>query len=500
MFRTAIGIAVLSLVAYVILSTLKCMDVFKTFHKHYPGTCSRVKNAGYGSEDIAWTSDGLAFVTSGPAVPALEEHFRPTNTKFSEIQLFDFKNPSAGLSNLKIKASKGWDLNTLRPHGLGVLEDKVKGEHMLYVVNHPYGQTIETVEKFRFDPKARNLVHLKSIVLDKVSFGNDVAPVAEDQFYITNWIRYKGHFVLMAAQDLLPLHVGGLFFFNGTDTVEVKSGMQTPNGICLRWDLNTMRPHGLGVLEDKVKGEHMLYVVNHPYGQTIETVEKFRFDPKARSLVHLKSIVLDKVSFGNDVAPVAEDQFYITNWIRYKGHFVLMAAQDFLPLHVGGLFFFNGTDTVEVKSGMQTPNGICLSKDKKFVYVTTSSEEKLNVFKRDSATNNLQLVQRIPLQSKVDNPNLTPSADALLIGAHPISYRTLLHLFSPFAPEFNSPSSVLRIPLTKDGLVQEKEITELFYDHGDLISGSSSAVVFDKQLLVGSVAHSMVRCELQQDV
>ena len=59
---------------------------------------------------------------------------------------------------------------------------------------------------------------------------------------------------------------------------------------------------------------------------------------------------------------------------------------------------------------------------------------------------------------------------------------------------------VLRIPLGADGLVQETAITELFYDHGDLISGSSAAAAHSDQLLIGSVANSLVHCQLKLEV
>lgn len=54
---------------------------------------------------------------------------------------------------------------------------------------------------------------------------------------------------------------------------------------------------------------------------------------------------------------------------------------------------------------------------------------------------------------------------------------------------------VLRLPL-KDGKIDAENISELFYDHGDLISGSSVATVYNSKLLIGSVFHKLVICDV----
>lgn len=58
---------------------------------------------------------------------------------------------------------------------------------------------------------------------------------------------------------------------------------------------------------------------------------------------------------------------------------------------------------------------------------------------------------------------------------------------------------VLRIPL-RDGRVDPEGVSELFYDHGDLISGSSSAVVYNRKLLIGSVINKLVICDVKAEI
>ena len=109
------------------------------------------------------TEDGLAFVTSGvnyaPMSPKFQEFYAKNNIR-GRIFLYDFKKPGLGARPLKIRPSKTFDPETFRPHGIGMLEDKVKGEHQLYVVNHPVGGK-DRVEKFRFVPAANELEHVR---------------------------------------------------------------------------------------------------------------------------------------------------------------------------------------------------------------------------------------------------------------------------------------------------------------------------------------------------
>ncbi|GFS08590.1 serum paraoxonase/arylesterase 2 [Elysia marginata] len=368
MFRNAILAAVFAYLVYGTVKYLMFMDVFKVSFKHYPGTCKKVKGARYGSEDMAWTREGLVFVTTGLSTPAVEKHLLATGTH-GEIQLFDFQNPTSGVVNLKIEHSKDLNLTKTRFHGITLQEDKTKGEHILYVLNHPSGEDSELIEKFKFSPSTRQLSHLKTIELDNSFFFNNIVALSEDQFFITN-------FAYMPSKSV---------FFH--------------------------------------------------------------------ALVNL---------------------FHVS---------------------LGSLHFYNGTSSTAVTPRLLTPNGVALSPDQRHVYVAATMEQSVYVYYRDSSTNTLSLVQKVYLGIKGDNLNLTPEGDALLLGAIPVFYKMVIHLMWALSPDCISPSSVLRIPLGADGLVQESDITELFYDPGDLISGSSTAATYKDQLLIGSVANSLVHCQ-----
>ena len=55
---------------------------------------------------------------------------------------------------------------------------------------------------------------------------------------------------------------------------------------------------------------------------------------------------------------------------------------------------------------------------------------------------------------------------------------------------------VLHLPLS-NGRVVAEEITELFYDHGDLISASTVAHLRNEQLLIGSIINKLVVCDMR---
>ena len=72
----------------------------------------------------------------------------------------------------------------------------------------------------------------------------------------------------------------------------------------------------------------------------------------------------------NDLALVAEDQFYIT--IMAVFHFLPLLAivETFLPLRTGSVFFYNGTEMQKIIPSLNNPNGVFLSPDHRWVEQT----------------------------------------------------------------------------------------------------------------------------------
>ncbi|CAL1529404.1 unnamed protein product [Lymnaea stagnalis] len=336
------------------------------YFKHHPGKCSPVTGADFGSEDLEVSSDGLAFISSGVTFSGVSQEFSEfisANKVKGRMLLFDFKKPELQVTELKIRPTKQFNPATFRPHGVSLINDRAKGQHLIYVINHPDGGEPDRVEKFRFLPQTRELDHVRSFSGDKLRLTNDLAVLAEDKFYISNFIYFKDS--------------------------------------------------------------------------------------------------------------------------------ILNVFEKFMILNFGSVVFYNGSGFEETLTHLAGPNGITLSSDSRYLYVSFPSLGQLQVYER-TPDNQLHLVQTVPLFTSPDNQHLSTSGDGLYTGAHPILYKAYQSLNNPL---LHAPSSVLHIPL-KDGKVLDDDVTELFYDHGDLISASSMAAVYDNRLIIGSVMHKLVVCQL----
>ncbi|CAG5130483.1 unnamed protein product [Candidula unifasciata] len=254
------------------------------------------------------------------------------------------------------------------------------------------------------------------------------------------------------------------------------------------FDPEIFHPHGISLLEDEANGEHLLYVVSHRKGKD-DAVEKFRYSPKTNELIHVNSFAGDELHITNDLAVISEDKFYITNMMYFKNPY-LSIIENLLALHVGSLVFFNGTGFTTAITGMRGPNGVSLSRDRKNLYVNLPFTGSMKVFDI-KADYSLTEIQSLLLYTGADNLHVSQSGDALYTGAHPVLSKIMEHISDPSQ---KAPSSVLKLPLN-NGKVDTEKITELFYDHGELISGSSVAAVHNNQLLIGSVIHKLVICD-----
>uniref|UniRef100_A0A0B7BHS6 Paraoxonase n=2 Tax=Arion vulgaris TaxID=1028688 RepID=A0A0B7BHS6_9EUPU len=370
MIREAVKVAILAVVIYKVVEISLKHKTEVHYKKHYPGECRAIEGFNFGSEDFEVTKDGLAFITSGlwfsTMSAAYQEYIKINNIK-GNIYLYDFKQPELGARKLKLKSSKELNLDTFHPHGISILEDVIKGEHLIYVISH--------------------------------------------------------------------------------------------------------REHA------------------------DDAVEKFRYLSKTNELVHLKSFSGDKLQLTNDLSVIEEDKFYITNFLYFNNHYLSILEHSVIPFSLGSLVYFNGTDFNVVISGLNSPNGLVLSKDKKYLYMNIPRSRSINVYEVQN-DNSLVQIQSVDVQTLPDNLHLSQSGDALYTGAHPVLHKVAQHLGDP---KHKAPSSVLHIPLKNGKIVLEK-ITELFYDHGDLISGSSVAAVYNRQLLIGSVIDKLVICDVNVNI
>ncbi|XP_050419123.1 serum paraoxonase/lactonase 3 [Patella vulgata] len=251
------------------------------------------------------------------------------------------------------------------------------------------------------------------------------------------------------------------------------------------FNVKLFHPHGISGWLNK-SGTKILFVVNHER-LGVDYIEKFEFVPGKKQLKHIKRYRDDTMLLVNDVQATSDDSFYFTNFgTGHNPEIKLM--QSLALLRWTTVVYFDGSYYRIVLDGMAMSNGIAMSNDGRYIYISNHDARELVVAKRE-ANNDLIIKQVYPLYTFIDNIIVDMKTDHLYIGSHPIKYQLARHLDNPQV--YRTPSQVLKLEM-KDGNVTGTK--ELFYDDGDLISGSATAIVFNNKLLIGSVIDKTVIC------
>ncbi|XP_071839049.1 serum paraoxonase/arylesterase 2-like [Apostichopus japonicus] len=221
------------LVAIVCRQILFFVDVFGiyvTVRTHWPGPCRNVEPVVTGSENIAVTKDGLAFITSGLVPQYRRETVDPRmrRTFQGKIYLFDFNTPEKDAQDLKIDREIDF-----MPHGISLLEDESTGEIKLFVVNHR--EHHDTIEVMVYDQHEMTLHHVTTITDPLFTSLNDVVADGPNSFYVTN-DGYFRNSSLRTPERLLTLPWGSVLYFNDKSTHVVVPRAYEPNGIAISND------------------------------------------------------------------------------------------------------------------------------------------------------------------------------------------------------------------------------------------------------------------------
>ncbi|KAK7111888.1 hypothetical protein V1264_011442 [Littorina saxatilis] len=258
-----------------------------------------------------------------------------------------------------------------------------------------------------------------------------------------------------------------------------------------QFNADTFAPHGISVVEDSKQGRHVVFVVNHPYGDeaVASRVEKFLYDPLKQELIHQTYFSDPTMMVVNDLQATGENSFYFTN-SNYFTKPLAVLLEVLLELPLTDVVYFDGQTYTVVDSGLKSPNGVAMSPGGKYVYVAYFVAREIAVYKRNE-DNTLRPVQKYPLYGWPDNIQVDQKTGHLFVALHPLAYKFLA--YTDDIGGQTTPSQVIQLAV-EDGLIKSSQ--ELFYDHGDLISGSSTAIVYDGTLLVGSVFHNLVTCKV----
>ena len=139
-----------------------------------------------------------------------------------------------------------------------------------------------------------------------------------------------------------------------------------------------------------------------------------------------------------------------------------------------------------VANGFVLANGMTLSKDLQNVYSANCILSILNVFKREE-NDSLMLEQEFELYSMPDNINIELETGTLIIAANPTPHMMAQHLNDPEMP---SASKVLMVNM-KNGSFAEGMTGSAG------IWGASVGNVYKNKLLMGTVHHKLMYCEVR---
>ncbi|XP_061919131.1 serum paraoxonase/arylesterase 2-like [Entelurus aequoreus] len=251
------------------------------------------------------------------------------------------------------------------------------------------------------------------------------------------------------------------------------------------FDPETFNPHGISVHTDTADGTVYLFVVNHPYGKS--QVELFKFVEEEFSLLHLKTFKHELLLNVNDIVALGVDRFYATN-DHYFSHTFFKIIEPLLAQPWTNVVYYSPESVRVVSEGYYFANGINISRDKRYIYVSDSMDQNVHVLERKE-DNALVSVKSVAVGSLCDNIEVDPHTGDLWMGCHPNAWK-----FLKCDPEDPAGSEVIRI---QDIHSDEPLVTQVYADDGHVIIGSSVATTYGGKLLIGSVFHKALCCDLE---
>ncbi|XP_072506843.1 serum paraoxonase/arylesterase 2-like isoform X2 [Notamacropus eugenii] len=249
------------------------------------------------------------------------------------------------------------------------------------------------------------------------------------------------------------------------------------------FDLASFNPHGISTFIDKDDTVY-LFVANHPESRS--TVEIFKLEEEENSLLHLKTLRHELLPSVNDIIAVGPEHFYATN-SHYFSDIFLKYLEVYLNLRWTNVIYYSPEDVRVVAEGFDSANGISMSPDKKYIYVADSFAHEIHVMEKH-ANWSLTQVKVLALDTIVDNLSVDPSTGDLWVGCHPNGQK--LFIYDPSNPPA---SQVLRI---QNILSETPTVSTVYANNGSVLQGSTVGTVYDGKLLIGTLYHRALQCQL----
>ncbi|RLW11335.1 hypothetical protein DV515_00001534 [Chloebia gouldiae] len=311
--------------------------------------------------------------------------------------------------------------------------------------------------------------------------------------FISSGLKYPG------LKSFAPDKPGEIFLMDLTEDNPRAAELRISRG----FDLASFNPHGISTYIDRDDTVY-LFVVNHPHQSS--TVELFKFVEDDNSLVHLKTIRHDLLTSVNDIVAMGPDSFYATN-DHYFSDFLLMFLEMFLGLTWSNVIYYSPKEVKEVASGFYSANGINISPDRKYIYIADVLDHNVHVMEKH-ANWSLTHVKTLQLDTLVDNLSIDPHTGDIWTGCHPDGMK-LFYYDPENLPASEVPFGLLAMSVPENCFVQivlvlriqnilseEPVVTRVYSDNGSVLQGSSVASIYEGKLLIGTVFHRALYCDL----
>ncbi|KAJ4931306.1 hypothetical protein JOQ06_025603 [Pogonophryne albipinna] len=249
-------------------------------------------------------------------------------------------------------------------------------------------------------------------------------------------------------------------------------------------DLNSFNPHGISVYTDEADDSVYLFVVNHPEHKS--QVEIFHL-VQEDTLVHLKTIAHPLLHSVNDILAVGKESFYATN-DHYFASDVLHFLTLILDYPMCEVVYYSPEEVRVAANGFLSANGINISPDKRYIYVSDIVGHDIKVYERQQGEQ-LRFLKSVAVGSLCDNIEVDHRTGDIWLGCHPNGQKLM-----KYDPEDLAGSEVIRIK----NILSEKPVMSLEYgDDGHVLVASTVAAPFEGKLLIGSIFHKALYCDLK---
>ncbi|XP_044063538.1 serum paraoxonase/arylesterase 2-like [Siniperca chuatsi] len=325
---------------------------------------------------------------------------------------------------------------------------------------------------------SRELVqnHLPNCVaLKNLDYGSeDITILGDGLAFISTGLKYPG----LPSSDV----TGKIFSLNMQDPRMKPVELRMPRN----FDLESFNPHGISVYTDPSDDTVYLFVVNHPEHKS--QVELFKFVEDNLSLVHLKTIKHELLYSVNDIVAVGVDSFYATNDRYFTYEILKVLVEPLLAQPWTNVVYYSPGEVKIVSEGYYFANGINISPDKRHLYVVDPFDHNVHVLERKE-DNALVSVKSVAVGSLCDNVEVDPETGDLWLGCHPNGWKAVM-----FDPKDPLGSEVIHIQnIHSDPPV----VTQVYADNGHVIMGSSVAATYGGKLLIGTMFHKAICCDLK---